>query len=313
MEANAHIAGKRRTLLERITGAAHAWSDWCDDFEKLLNERACRPNTVRVRKSQLKRLRQIVPGDRAVDAVTTRDCAIEIEKLIAEGKHRSAQAFRSFLVDCFKRAIAHGHRKDNPAEVLDEVRVRVRRARLTFEVFQALYKATEWPELRNAIALALVSGQARENVAGAQFKDVRDGAWWVERGKTGARLCLPLDDLRLDCFGMSLGEVVRQCRATGVLSKHLIHRSTRLKGAKAGAPIHVNKLTRLFTDELAKLGLDWGDKSPPTLHEVRSLSERLYKAQGGVNTQELLGHKDQKTTALYHDARGEWVKVTVRK
>jgi integrase len=109
--------------------------------------------------------------------------------------------------------------------------------------------------------------------------------------------------------GLSLGDVVKQCRATGILSKSLVHQTKRVKGATLGKAIHPDMLTRVFSAEFAALGLSWGDKEPPTFHEIRSLSERLYKAQGNVNTQELLGHKDPRTTALYHDGRGEWVRV----
>ena len=44
--------------------------------------------------------------------------------------------------------------------------------------------------------------------------------------------------------------------------------------------------------------------SRPTLHEVRSLSARLYEAQGGVDTQALAGHSSADMTAVYADPRG---------
>jgi phage integrase len=43
--------------------------------------------------------------------------------------------------------------------------------------------------------------------------------------------------------------------------------------------------------------------APPTLHEVRSLAERLYRAQG-VDTRILLGHRRQQMTDRYNDDRG---------
>ncbi len=110
--------------------------------------------------------------------------------------------------------------------------------------------------------LALVSGQSRAEVLKAKFKAVRNGHWWFERGKTGARICLPLN-LKLDCLG--------------------------------------------------KTGLDFAPRTPPTFHEIRSLAVRLYKAQGNISRQELLGHKDEKTTLVYEDGRGEWIKVNVPK
>lgn len=55
-------------------------------------------------------------------------------------------------------------------------------------------------------------------------------------------------------------------------------------------------------------------KHPPSLHECRSLSERLYRAQG-INTMILLGHKHQAMTDMYNDdrglTRGEWKTLTL--
>lgn len=71
--------------------------------------------------------------------------------------------------------------------------------------------------------------------------------------------------------------------------------------------------TKAFARCRDNSGLEWGDKEPPTLHEIRSLSERLYKAEGRVNTQELLGHKDPRMTRVYHDPRGaEFIDVAVK-
>lgn len=311
IEANTHLAGKRHTLVERISGAVRTWSDWCDEFEKVLAERESKPSTVSIRKSQMKRLRSVFPADAPAASIDTMACSAVIDQLKVAGKARTAQAFRSFLIDCFDRMIAKGWRQDNPARVLDEVTVRVRRARLPLEAFQTLYRTTEIGWLRNAMALAIVSGQDRDSVRNARFADFRDGGWWNERAKTGARVFLPLN-VRLDVVGLSLEDVLSQCRRTGIVSTHLIHQTQRAKGARLGKPMHIDKLTRVFSAELAKLKLDWGGKHPPTFHEIRSLAARLHKAQGSVNPQELLSHKDPRTTSIYTDGRGEWTKVGVK-
>lgn len=53
---------------------------------------------------------------------------------------------------------------------------------------------------------------------------------------------------------------------------------------------------------------------PASLHECRSLSERLYRKQE-INTMILLGHHSQAMTDLYNDDRGlsggEWKTVPV--
>lgn len=311
-EANAHIYAKRPTLLARIQTGVKLWGEWCDDFQKILDRRGSAKNTIRSRNSLMKKLRAVAELDKPAGNVDTADCSRALDALLDADKARSAKALRSLMVDCFDRMIAKGLRKDNPARVTDAVVAVVNRARLELDVFQRLYAATQVPELKNAMALALVTGQPRECICAAQFKDQIDAQWHNHRGKTGARIRIP-HELRLEAFGASLADVIRQCRSTGIVSSYLIHRTRPAKGARVGVRLHVDVLTRLFTAELAKLGMDWGDKDPPTFHEIRSLSERLYTAQGNVNTQDLLGHKEARTTATYHDPRGEWVQVVVRK
>lgn len=60
--------------------------------------------------------------------------------------------------------------------------------------------------------------------------------------------------------------------------------------AERGTQVKSNTLTINFSKARDLAGIDWGEGSPATFHEQRSLSERLYKEQG-LNTQKLLGHK----------------------
>lgn len=51
---------------------------------------------------------------------------------------------------------------------------------------------------------------------------------------------------------------------------------------------------------------DYWTGNPTTFHEIRSLSERLYRVQK-IDTMTLLGHKSQAMTDRYNDSRGrEW-------
>lgn len=316
MAVEVSIASKHASLVDRISGAANTWAEWCDKFEEILvareTEQEAAVATVRVRRTYMNRLRSSFDANVVASRIGTAECAVVIDAIAKEGKSTTAHVFRAFLIDCFDRMIAKGWRKDNPARLLDEVRIKVRRARLTLEAFNKIHESTTFVWLRNAMDLSIVSGQPRECVAGAQFADIRDGAWWNERGKTGARMIIPLE-LRLAVVNLSLEDVVRQCRTTGVLSKHLIHQTKRARGARLGKKMNMATITKTFQGEVAALGIDWGVKSPPSFHEIRSLSERLYDAQGDVKTQDLLGHKSARTTALYHDSRGDWVRVNISK
>jgi integrase len=59
----------------------------------------------------------------------------------------------------------------------------------------------------------------------------------------------------------------------------------------------VSKYFKLARDAVAPYT---GPGKPPSFHEIRSLSERLYRAQG-MDTQTLLGHRCRRMTDKYND------------
>lgn len=314
IEANQHIEGQRREarLVDRLSGDGdRTLGKWLEVYAGILAKRDLAANTRASYKSLGKRAGELLGRDAPIARISALDVSNALAALAASGKERWAQAMRSWLTDCFREAYVAGWIAENPVRATKGTRVTVKRTRLTLDDFRAIYARVDVPWLRNAMALALVSAQRREDIALATFAAVHDDAWWVTQTKTGTRLCLPLA-LRLNVFGMSLGDVVKQCRQTRILSKHLVHQTDPRGNSPVGAPIWKDTISRRFSEAVTALGRDWGDKEPPTFHEIRSLSERLYAAQGTVNTQELLGHKDARTTGLYHDSRGaEWVRVRV--
>lgn len=67
----------------------------------------------------------------------------------------------------------------------------------------------------------------------------------------------------------------------------------------------MDTVSRRFAEARNRSCIEW-QKNPPTYHELRSVSQRLYREQG-VDTQTLLGHRNAKTTDVYNDPRGaEW-------
>lgn len=293
--------------------SAKNWGVWLDRYAELIAERKLSVATMGGYSSIMRRARAQWPESLAIGSIDTAMIADAVRAVAKdEGKARMSQMYRGWLKDCFQWAIAEGWRSDNPVSVTRGKVVAPNRARLTMEHFQALYSdAAIEPWLRNAMALGLISGQRREDIAGARRRDVHDGCWWVEQHKTGSRVAIPLA-LRMEVLGMSLGDAIEQCKSSGILSHHLIHRTQRAGAAKPGAPIYLELITRKFTEAVGGLPVQWGERSPPTFHELRSLSKRLYDVQGGVDTMQLLGHKHQQTSDLYGDARGEWVRVVVR-
>ena len=161
----------------------------------------------------------------------------------------------------------------------------------------------------NAMLLALVTGQRLGDISNMKFSDIWDDHLHVVQEKTGSKLAIPLS-LRLNAINWSLREVVARCRDYAV-SKYLVHFFRATSQAERGAQVKSNTMTMNFSKARDKANIDWGDGSPATFHEQRSLAERLYEAQG-IDTQKLLGHKSPKQTAKYHDDRGkDWVTVAI--
>ncbi len=192
--------------------AARTVGDWLDVYEKQFAGRKLADNTRKTHKSQLKQARALLGVDTVIDRVTVKTIADLLNGIREAGHARSAQAMRSFLTDVLRAAVQDGWVETNPVLVTRSEEVEVRRARLSLEVYQGVH--TRAGRLRNAMDLALVSAQRREDVAAARFADFREESWFCEQGKTGNRVCIPMA-LRLEVVGLSLGDVVKRCRSTG--------------------------------------------------------------------------------------------------
>lgn len=314
----AEQAEARRSAIITPTVSGITVAEFEPKYWKIVDrEQPIKANTRRTRRSILKRVIAAL-GPTPVAAVSVAQCAGIITPLAEDGKGRMAQAVRSGLIGFFAIACSEGLRVDNPAKLTLQPVAKVKRARLTLETWQAIFdNAGGEPWERNAMLLALVTGQRLEDVARMGPKDVRDGFLHVEQQKnkrdvddgedecTRIRISL---SLRLNAIGMTVGQVIERCRDS-VLSRHFIHHVKSGTHRKRGDAVHQNTISRAFTRAQRRSGLTW-KKSPPTFHEQRSLAERLYAAQG-LKTQTLLGHKDARMTAVYHDSRGaEWLEVT---
>jgi integrase len=214
--------------------------------------------TLRHYKSLGGRLVRMLGEDTPLNEVTALAVSDMLEAVIAEGKARTAQALRSFARDSFREAKVKGwFTGENPVgDTRLSVSVEVKRSRLSFEDFMRIYRAAKFEWLKNAMALALVSGQRREDIVTAQFKHFHDGAWWCvqssEKGANPHRIRIPLE-LRLEVFGMSLGDVVSQCRRTGILSKYLIHQTHARGNSPLGKHIWMDTLSRVFGGAVEEL------------------------------------------------------------
>ncbi|MFV3198316.1 tyrosine-type recombinase/integrase, partial [Klebsiella pneumoniae] len=160
----------------------------------------------------------------------------------------------------------------------------------------------------NAMLLAIVTGQRLGDISRMKFSDIWDEHLHVEQEKTGSKIAIPLA-LRCNAINWSLRDVVDRCRDY-VVSPYLVHFFRTTSQAERGTQVKARTLTMNFSKARDSANINWGEGTPATFHEQRSLSERLYAAQG-IDTQKLLGHKSPNQTARYHDDRGkEWIKIS---
>lgn len=309
---HANITGARMqpTLAERIVAAPkRRFSQWIEEYRKLYAERDLSERSKETVRMRLNRLSDAL-GHHDTAELGTFEVAGYLKTFTDEGKAQMARAMRSLLSDVMREAIAAGWRKDNPVEVTRAAKVKIKRERLTLELWKAIYAEAKQPWLKRAMELAVLTGQRRDDIAAMLFKDVQDDHLHVIQSKTGARLRISTK-LRLESLGLELGEVVKACR-DAVVSKHLVHHSRTVSRATPGMPIMLDTLSSAFSAARCraakKAGISFGS-SPPTFHEMRSLAARLHAAEGR-DPQLLLGHKSAAMTALYRDSRGaEWIDV----
>ncbi len=322
-EANTRLAEQRtRQILaisDRIAtskGKAITTSTWLDRYQAIQDDRLksgdIRLNTYKQKAKPVSLLRERA-GMKLISAVDVRDIAQLLDEYIAAGRPRMAQVVRSVLIDVFKEAQHYGEVPPgyNPALATKQPRRKITRQRLSLEEWKKIFDIADATHryMGNAMLLALVTGQRLGDISRMKFSDIWDDHLHVIQEKTGSKIAIPLS-LRLNAINWSLRDVVARCRDYAV-SAYLVHFFRSTSQAERGAQVKANTLTMNFSKARDLARIDWGEGSPATFHEQRSLSERLYKEQG-LDTQKLLGHKTQQQTNRYHDDRGKgWSKVAL--
>ncbi|HEY6094461.1 MAG TPA: tyrosine-type recombinase/integrase, partial [Gallionellaceae bacterium] len=220
--------------------------------------------------------------------------------------------------DIWKDAMQEGWAPDNLAEKTRSESVEVVRSRLTLDDFWKVYnaaKARKMVWLMRAMELALVTAQRREDIANMEFRAGKESTAWAEddalcviQHKTGTKLRIPLE---LGVGGLTVGGVIKACRDT-VVSRWMVHHHKPRTLSKPGDQVWIDTISKGFAKARQHAGVTGEEgKTPPTFHEIRSLSIRLYvEAYGAELAQAIAGHKDAAMTAVYRDVRGaEWLQI----
>ena len=287
--------------LGRFVPRYRTLGEWAETYSDIVARQPIQAKTLANRRGYIKRIVDTL-GDRRISAIQPHEIGAVIGDM---AKEHPVSAKRTLveLRDMLNEAMLNGWIERNPATAVRPPRVRVARRRLSLDEFRAIHAwsvANQPPWCARLFMLALVTGQRRGDLLAMRFADAWDGHLHVVQQKTGARLALPCA-LRLDAVGVSIGEAVEACRGYGrgaaADDALLIRKST------AAAPAAASASWRFEEAREGGIGLHQGDGAPASLHELRSLCEREYRAVG-VDTQTLLGHTRQEMTDLYNNSRG---------
>lgn len=323
MEANVRLAEQKmgqlltiRDKLSRETGGGVSVDGWLKKYWKIQEERCqigeIKPITLNQKKYPVSVMRQAL-GQKEIADVTVKDIIDILNEFKERGQNGMAKVVRSVMSDVFQEAQQAGEVPPgyNPAKSARAPKSKVQRQRLLLEEWQVIYQqaATGPLYLQRAMLLALVTGQRLGDISNMKFTDIWDGQLHITQSKTGARIAIPLS-LKCQAIDKTLEEVVSLCRDR-IVSPYLLHHHHTMPRAKRGGRIQEQTITGAFSAARDASKLKWSTGTPPTFHEQRSLSERIYRDQG-IDTKQLLGHKNQQMTDKYNDDRGrEWTVIAV--
>ena len=314
--ANAHLAAApKSSLVDWVAGIERLTLEkWMDFYVPLWQEES-KPGarTVKLAERFIARIKAAEMAKLAIDEITTKDIAEYLATIKSDG---SAINIRTRLHDIFRMAETKGHIEQgrNPVSATKPRHYQVKRERLSLEQFLKIRdKAGGF--VANGMMLALLTGQRVEDITELTFARHRDGYLFITQGKTGHKLQQDTS-IRLEAVGVSIAEVIRQCRDR-FISKYMVHHTRAGSQSAPGEKVTPSGLSKGFSRARDGLGIGAQNEggTPPTFHEIRSLAERLYKKEYGAEfAQAIMGHKHAKMTAEYDDLRGTgWAVVSAQR
>ncbi len=226
---------------------------------------------------------------------------------------RMYNRYRSLLILLYKHAIDRGLVSENiPIRKLKAKEGTRRRMRLSKQLFIKIRDtAPVW--LKNAMNLSLQTSQGRLEVANMKTTDISDGLLHVTRKKVEshehANIAIPVSGL--------LADAINDCN-DGIKSPFLVHKILRnrneasLNKREHFTQVTPEQITREFTKIVRSMpefqNLPEG-VSPPTFHEIRSLSIYLMEAQG-YDAQKIACHSKREMTDHYKKGHSkEYIKI----
>tara|TARA_B110000116_G_scaffold45548_1_gene37794 strand:+ start:4148 stop:5236 length:1089 start_codon:yes stop_codon:yes gene_type:complete len=302
---------RKQGLLDDLCGNKRV-CDVIEEFEPV-KARAVVAYTMAEYVLKLRRIDRTI-GTADISTVSVRDLD---EMLVTMGPtYGTYKQYRSLLSELFSYAIAKGYRnehKGNPGKALLVPRLArtkkpVQRQRLTRELYDQIRdQAPTW--FRAAMDIALQTGLRRTDIAGLRWSQWDGAVLSVVPQKTKQHPNPPA--LAIKAGPVLIASIESMRTMVPVNSRFIIHRqnsqrASHQKNREDAGQVTPEQLTRAFAAYRKKVT---GMINPPTFHEMRSLSARLYEAAGreGESVQLLLGHSDIRMTEHYqHDGSVKW-------
>lgn len=285
---------------------------WVEKYQAIQKERVF---TGELKQSTLKNkvyLSQIF-ADRfcnvGIKEITTKDIVDVIDEYKAQGKSSMAANLKSLWVDLYKEAQYAGEVEPgfNPAIHTRNIKLNPKRQRVSesdlLEIMStSLYQSKHY--LRVAMKLAITTGLRRGDISELKFSDVKDDHLFVSLNKSGGKtkLAFPLT-LTNPFLNESLGDIIKECRSSRIVSKYLVHSSENAGRAKRGDQISLSTISKSFMSAKRECSPAVAESSF-SFHELRSFAERTYR-DAGYDTKLILGHKHQSMTDKYNDDRAD--------
>lgn len=280
----------------RLSDKYKTVAQWLDVYQSIVDVMEIANKTKKNMQPTILDIRKVM-GNRIISSISPMD----ISNLILSYSNSPNTAKRRLneTKRIFHNAMCYGWINFNPATAIQPPKVKIIRKRLKLEDWRKIVdysKDNMQPWVSRAFLLALITGQRRGDIINLKFSDVKNGMLFVQQGKSGAKIALPLG-LKLDCIDTTLGEVIADCVDYAKTGTHLVRKN---KGGSI-CPAYLSAVFESAREHATNLPID---RTAPSFHEIRSLAERLYRVQG-IDTQVLLGHKHRYITDIYNDPRND--------
>ncbi len=283
------------------------FSDYISEFKAHLNTRTV--NTESLSEQTLAEYHRIIAsfekhlGSYPLNIITRKHCA----DMLGEYPLKSQNKYRSILVLMFDYAVSDGTIEENPAaKIMPTPKQKRTRQPLSLEGFKAIYPHAT-PEMKNAMDLALLTLQRREDIRNFTFAD------WDDIDKVRMRQSKTWKHgnfLEFEIAGTSLESLIKRIRAECALpTPYLVHRNPERRKKNKTRDHWTQLAPRQISDGFKEARDASGfyshlePEEQPTFHEIRALGADLYIDMGWseAEVQALLGHTSLKQTMEYLD------------